>query len=81
MKPGGFVPFVVFGAVRGPSSATTHSTALTARPSDDKFVACALAGDAGYVITLDKDILALRALEDVRMVTPDEFLAMLQDAR
>jgi predicted nucleic acid-binding protein len=51
------------------------------RLKDDKFVACALAGDAGYVITLDKDILALRALGDVHMMTPDEFLTILQDTR
>jgi len=49
--------------------------AFTRDPKDDKVVACALAGDAGYIITLDKDILALRALGDVHMVTPDEFLA------
>lgn len=47
---------------------------------DDKFVACALVGDAAYVVTLDKDILALRALGDVRMVTPVEFLTLLQEA-
>ena len=41
---------------------------------DDKFVACALAGDAGYIISEDKDILALRSLEGVRMVTPYEFI-------
>lgn len=52
--------------------------AFTRDPKDDKFVACALAGDAGYVITLDKDILAVRALSGVRMVTPDEFLIELQ---
>jgi len=52
---------------------------FTRDPKDDKFVACALAGNASYVITLDKDILALRALGDVRMVTPGEFLAMLKD--
>ncbi len=49
----------------------------TRDPKDDKFVACALAGKAGYVITLDRDILALRAFGDVRMVTPDEFLKAL----
>jgi predicted nucleic acid-binding protein len=53
---------------------------FTRDPKDDEFVACALAGDASYVITLDRDILALRALEDVRMVTPDEFLALLHAA-
>jgi putative PIN family toxin of toxin-antitoxin system len=54
--------------------------AFTRDPKDDKFVACALAGHAGYVITWDEDILALRAVEDVRMVTPGEFLTVLHDA-
>ena len=47
---------------------------------DDKFVACALAGNAGYVVTLDRDILALGTLSGVRMLTPGEFLAALRDA-
>ncbi len=45
---------------------------------DDKFVACALIGDAAYVISEDKDLLALgvleRGLDRVRMVTPYEFI-------
>jgi putative PIN family toxin of toxin-antitoxin system len=45
----------------------------TRDPKDDKFVACALAGDAGYVVTADKDILVLGALSGVQMVTPEEF--------
>ena len=36
--------------------------AFTRDPKDDKFVACALAGQAAFVVTLDKDILALREL-------------------
>jgi predicted nucleic acid-binding protein len=43
-------------------------------PKDDKFVACALAGDADYVVTEDKDILVLEALAGVRLVTPYDFL-------
>jgi putative PIN family toxin of toxin-antitoxin system len=53
--------------------------AFTRDPKDDKFVACALIGDAGYLITPDKDILAHKALGNVRMVTPDGFLATLQE--
>jgi putative PIN family toxin of toxin-antitoxin system len=45
----------------------------TRDPKGDKFVACALAGDAGYVVTVDKDILVLGALSGVQMVTPEEF--------
>ena len=44
----------------------------TRDPKDDKFVACALAGDAGYVVTVDKDILVLEALSGIQMVTPEE---------
>jgi putative PIN family toxin of toxin-antitoxin system len=51
--------------------------AFTRDPKDDKFVACALAGNAGYVITEDKDILALEALSGVRMVTPAQFMAVV----
>ena len=46
----------------------------TRDPKDDKFVACALAGDAGYIVTVDKDILVLGALSGVQMVTPEEFV-------
>jgi len=46
----------------------------TRDPKGDKFVACALAGDAGYVVTVDKDILVLGVLSGVYMVTPEEFV-------
>jgi hypothetical protein len=46
----------------------------TRDPKDDKFVACALIGDAAYVISEDKDLLALGVLEGIRMVTPYEFI-------
>ena len=42
----------------------------TRDPKDDRFVACALAGGAEYVVTVDMDILTLKAVGDVRMVTP-----------
>jgi putative PIN family toxin of toxin-antitoxin system len=46
----------------------------TRDPKDDKFVACALAGNAGYVVAADKDILVLGALSGIQMVTPEEFV-------
>jgi putative PIN family toxin of toxin-antitoxin system len=52
--------------------------AFTRDPKDDKFVACALAGNAGYVITEDKDLLALQTLSGVRMLTPSQFMAMVK---
>ncbi len=45
---------------------------------DDKFVACALIGKAAYVISEDRDLLALGVLQSgldrVQMVTPHEFI-------
>ncbi len=48
---------------------------------DDKFIACALVGDAGYVVTVDKDLLSLKTLGDVRMVTPNEFIMEVQSGQ
>ena len=50
----------------------------TPDPKDDKFVACALLGEAGYVITVDKDFLALETLGGVRTVTPHEFVRIFK---
>ena len=47
--------------------------AYTRDRKDDKFVACALAGGADYLITEDRDILVLKAVEGVRIVTPYDF--------
>jgi len=46
----------------------------TRDPKDDKFVACALVGDANYLITEDRDLLILETVGDVRIVTPYDFL-------
>ena len=51
----------------------------TRDPKDDKFIACALAGNAGYVVTVDKDILTLRSVTSVQMMTPYQFVAMFKD--
>jgi putative PIN family toxin of toxin-antitoxin system len=40
---------------------------------DDKFVACALVGNADYLVTVDEDILVLETAGDVRMITPYDF--------
>lgn len=48
-------------------------------PKDDKYVAAALGGRAEYVVTLDRrHLLALGTHEDVRFVTPGDFLAVLR---
>ena len=51
----------------------------TRDPKDDKFIACALAGGAEVVITVDEDILILGSLATVQMMAPYEFVALWKD--
>ena len=48
-------------------------------PHDDKFIACALATGAGYVVTYDKDLLELDGYRGLSIVTPEDFLCVLAD--
>lgn len=58
--------------------------ALGALPSftrdrkDDKFIACALVGQARFVVTADEDLLVVGKVETVRMITPHHFVAWLR---
>lgn len=47
-------------------------------PNDDMVIACALAAGAAYVVTRDKDLLSLGAYQGIRMVTPRQFLDLLE---
>ncbi len=51
--------------------------AYTRDSKDDKFVACALAGNADYLVTVDEDILILETAGDVRMITPYDFVRVI----
>jgi len=44
---------------------------------DDKFIACAVEAKANYLITGDEDLLVLEEYEGTRIVTPREFLRVL----
>lgn len=43
-------------------------------PADDKFIRCALAARCRYLVSGDEDLLALREVERVRIVTPETFV-------
>ncbi len=51
---------------------------FTRDPKDDKFIACAIAGSAGYVVTTDEDLLVVGEVEGVHIVTPYNFLDQLR---
>ena len=52
---------------------------VTADPSDDKFIWCALAGKARYIITSDKHLLSFRSHQGISILTPSAFLKSLFD--
>jgi putative PIN family toxin of toxin-antitoxin system len=46
-------------------------------PFDDRFIACALAGHGDFIVTGDRDLLALAGRLVVDVLTPRQFLARL----
>jgi len=54
---------------------------VVADPDDDKFIACALALKAGCVVSGDKALVDVRLYQGIRIVTPSEFLEILEDLK
>ena len=46
--------------------------------ADAKIIACAIAGKADYIVTGDKDLLALKEYKGIRIVTPKTFSEILK---
>ncbi|MBS1251834.1 MAG: hypothetical protein MAG451_00868 [Anaerolineales bacterium] len=47
-------------------------------PKDDKFLACAVEGNAHYLVSSDNDLLDMRHFRDVAIVNPGQFLLALE---
>lgn len=47
-------------------------------PDDDALLAAAVAGEADWIVTRDRALLALRSHEGTPIVTPEQFLAVLR---
>jgi hypothetical protein len=43
-------------------------------PKDDKFLACAVEGQAHYLVSSNRDLLDMRRYQDVAIVNPGQFL-------
>lgn len=54
-------------------------TAIADDPSDNKYLACAVEGKAGYIISGDHHLLDLRVFQGIRIVGPGAFLELLGD--
>jgi putative PIN family toxin of toxin-antitoxin system len=49
-------------------------------PDDDMFLSCALESGADYIVTGDRDLLDMRTFRGTRIVTPTQFLLLLEEA-
>lgn len=58
-------------------SGTLQLPGVTRDPKDDPLVACAVEGAADFLVSGDRDLLDLGAIENTRMVTPREFMQIL----
>lgn len=55
-----------------------HLHVVSADPEDDEVLACAVEGEADYVVTGDPHLQDLKIYEGIRIVTPREFLEILE---
>jgi len=46
-------------------------------PDDDKFIETALAGSADFIITQDKHLLKIKEYNNIKILTPTEFLKII----
>lgn len=51
--------------------------AICRDPDDDMFLDCAFAGGASFVVSRDPDLLTLKSVRGVRILSPEAFLAVL----
>lgn len=47
-------------------------------PDDNKFIEAALEGKADYIISQDKHLLKLKEFRKIKIITPDEFVKLLE---
>jgi putative PIN family toxin of toxin-antitoxin system len=53
--------------------------AICRDPSDDKLFECAVAGAADYIISEDKDVLAVGDYQDVQTISAQDFMDTVSD--
>jgi predicted nucleic acid-binding protein len=47
-------------------------------PDDDKIVACAVAADAEYLVTRDRDLLSIGTYAGIAIIGPEQFLRIIR---
>lgn len=55
--------------------------AILSDPDDNKFLECAVAGGADYIVSGDKHLLSLGEYEGIRILSPADFLRVLEQSQ
>jgi putative PIN family toxin of toxin-antitoxin system len=55
----------------------SQTVTVSRDPDDDKFIETALLGECQYIISGDKDLLAIRSYKNIRIIKPAEFLELI----
>ena len=50
-------------------------------PKDDIIISCAVAASADYIISRDKDLLDLGSYREIQIVSPEEFIRILNEQK
>lgn len=66
-------------AVASPVTELPNLTGISRDPNDDMVLATARAAHAGYLITRDLDLLSLQTYENITILTPETFMAILRE--
>lgn len=48
-------------------------------PSDNKFLECAVEGNAKYILSYDRHLLDLKEFNNIKILTPEEFLNITKE--
>lgn len=55
----------------------TQEITVVRDPSDNKFIECAVAGRAAYIVSSDPDLLELKEYQGIQILSPEQFLEVL----
>ncbi len=53
--------------------------AIAHDPSDNKFIECAVTGEAEYIISGDDHLLTLKQYRGIQILSPVDFVALLEE--
>jgi len=59
----------------------TSKVEICRDPDDNKFISCAIDGHCYYVVSRDKDLLAVGQYADVKIITVAEFLKLIAEKK